>query len=190
MVQPNVSSWLSRLRFTLAYPPWLLLSSGFLLLIAGCLQLIVLPRLEARIEASELNLRQIERANRRAQFERTHSQASPENIRLSLLDQFPDDAHLHSELGRLLELADREGLQLSAGEYRLVNGKDKLVDKYVLNLPLQGSYREIRQYLARLRSAFPTLAIEDISLRRNNIGQSRIDAQLRLVMFIRSREPK
>jgi hypothetical protein len=94
-------------------------------------------------------------------------------------------SRLHAELGRLLELADQKGLQLSAGEYRLLAGKDKLFDRYVLNLPVQGSYRDLRAYLTTIRSEFPALAIEDVTLRRENIGASTIDAQLRLVTFFR-----
>ena len=76
-------------------------------------------------------------------------------------------------------------LQFSGGEYRLFAGKEKLVDRYVVSLPVRGDYREIRQFLVALRSEFPTLAIEDVSLRRDNIGASDIEAQLRLILFTR-----
>lgn len=190
MAPRTVTSWLGRLRFAVAHPPWLLLASGLLILAAGFVHLVVLPGLERQIEAAEQDLRHIERANRRAQFERRHAPGEPDNIRSGLLDQFPDDGRLLAELGRLLELANNLGLQLPTGDYQLASGKDKLFDRYVLNLPVQGSYRDLRQYITKLRVAFPTLAIEDISLRRNNIGQTQLDAQLRLVMFVRSREAK
>lgn len=190
MVQRHLNAWLARGRFALANPPWLLLTSGLLVLIAAGLQLIVLPARQAAIEAGEMQLRQIERASRRARIESQLAPASPERSRLALLEQFSDDTRLHGELGRLLELANDSGLTLSAGEYRLIAGKDKLFDRYLLNLPVQGNYRDLRRYLAALRADFPTLAIEDISLRRENIGASRIDAQLRLVIFVRNQENK
>jgi len=190
MVQRHLNAGLARARFALAHPPWLLLASGLLVLIAAGLQLIVLPARQAAIEAAERQLSQIERAGRRARIDTQFAPTSPERSRLALLEQFSDDARLHAELGRLLELADASGLALAAGEYRLIAGKDKLFDRYVLNLPVQGGYRDLRRYLSALRADFPALAIEDISLRRENIGASRIDAQLRLVMFVRNQEAK
>lgn len=190
MVQRHLNAVLARTRFALANPQWLLLASGLLVLIAAGVQLIMLPARQAAIEAAEQQLNQIERNSRRAQIERQLAPASPERSRLALLEQFSDDARLHGELGRLLELADDSGLALSAGEYRLIAGKDKLFDRYLLNLPVQGSYRDLRRYLAALRAGFPALAIEDISLRRENIGASQIDAQLRLVIFVLGQEGK
>lgn len=190
MVNRPVNAWLARARFALANPQWLPLAGGVLVLIAAGLHLIVLPGQETKIEAGERQLQQLERANRRAQIDRQLDQSSPEQKRLSLLERFSDEDQLHVELGRLLELADQKGLQLSAGEYRLLAGKDKLFDRYVLNLPVQGSYRDLRRYLTSLRSEFPALAIEDINLRRENIEASAIDAQLRLVIFARRQEAR
>lgn len=185
-----MNTWLSRSRFALANPQWLALAGGLLVLIAAGLHLVVLPGREAAIEAGERQMQQLERASRRARIDRQLTQATPEQARLSLLESFPDENRLHAELGRLLELASEKGLQLSAGEYRLLAGKDKLFNRYVLNLPVQGSYRDLRTYLTTIRTEFPALAIEDVTLRRENIGAGSVDAQLRLVIFARRPETK
>lgn len=72
----------------------------------------------------------------------------------------------------------------------MLAGKDKLFNRYVLNLPVQGSYRDLRTYLTTIRAEFPALAIEDVTLRRENIGAGSVDAQLRLVIFARRPETK
>ena len=41
----------------------------------------------------------------------------------------------------------------------------------------------IRRYVATVRQAFPDLAVEDISLRRENIGSTEVEAQLRFILF-------
>ena len=104
-------------------------------------------------------------------------------MRQRLLDRFPSEDQLNAELGRLLEMASKEGLQIPTGDYRLVPGKDGLFDRYVLNLPVKGSYMTIRRYVATVRQAFPDLAVEDISLRRENIGSTEVEAQLRFILF-------
>lgn len=177
-----VNTLLARARFALANPNWLLLAGGLLVLLAAIAHLLLLPGREAAIEAGERRLAQLERSTSRLQIERQSTSAPG---RPQLLDRFPEAGHLPGELGRLLDLAEQGGLQFNGGEYRLVAGKEKLVDRYVVSLPVRGDYREIRQFLVALRGEFPTLAIEDVSLRRDNIGASDIEAQLRLILFTR-----
>ncbi|KXB31754.1 hypothetical protein AT959_05220 [Dechloromonas denitrificans] len=173
---------LARARFALANPNWLLLAGSLLLLLAATGHLLLLPGRETAIEAGEGRLAALERSTRRLQIER---QTAPEQGQPHLLERFPDASRLPGEVGRLLNLAESGGLQFSAAEYRLVAGKEKLLDRYVVSLPLQGGYSEIRQFLLGLRDEFPNLAIEDVSLRRDTIGASEVEVQLRLVIFIR-----
>lgn len=176
---------LTRLRFALAYPDWLLLFSAALLLIVLAGQLLALPRADDAIEQAERQLARQERDHRRLQIERRLARTSPEEARQNLLERFPDEAQLHRELGRLIELAKETNLRLPSGDYRLIAGQDKLFDRYVLNLPVQGGYRDIRRYLGAARQEFPTLAIEDVTMSRENIGTTELNAQLRLVIFSR-----
>ncbi len=180
-----LNTLLARARFALVNPNWLLLAGSLLVLLAATTHLLLLPGREAAIAAGERRLAQLERNTRRLQIEH---QSAPEQGRPQLLQRFPDESRLPGELGRLLNLAESGGLQFSAGEYRLVAGKEKLLDRYVVSLPVLGDYREIRQFLLTLRDEFPNLAIEDVSLRRDSIGAGEIEAQLRLVIFIRRAE--
>lgn len=190
MVQPDLKAWLARPRFALANPDWLLVAGALLALGAVVLHLFVLPARAAAIEAAEARLAESERDNRRAQIDRRLAQATPELARLGQIEGFSDETRLHGDLGRLLELAAEGGLKLTTGDYRLLAGKEKLFDRYVLTLPVQGGYHELRRYLAALRAEFPAIAIEDVSLRRDNIGAGQVDAQLRLVIFSRRQETR
>lgn len=177
-----MNTLLARTRFALANPNWLLLIGGLLVLLAAAIHLLLLPGREAAIEAGERRLAQLERNTRRLQFER---QSILETGRPQLLARFPEASRLPRELSKLLDLAEQGGLQFAGGEYRLVVGKEKLLDRYVVSLPVRGDYREIRRFLVTSRDQFPALAIEDVSLRRDKIGSGEIDAQLRLVLFSR-----
>jgi hypothetical protein len=150
---------------------------------AVLVHLVLLPRHEAAIDDAEQRLASLERSARRAAIERQTEQVTPEDTRQRLLERFPTEDQLNTELGRLIELAGKEGLQVPSGDYRLVPGKDGLFDRYVLNLPVKGSYLTIRRYVAVVRKEFPDLAVDDISLRRENIGGAEVEAQLRFILF-------
>lgn len=174
---------LARLRFAVANLPVLPLIAFLLVVAAAVTHVFLLPGREAAIEESERRLVSLERSTRRAAMERQIERVTPEDTRQHLLGRFPTDAQLNAELGRLIELAGKEGLQVPSGDYRLVPGKDGLFDRYVLNLPVKGSYLTIRHYVAAVRKEFPDLAVEDISLRRESIGAGQVDAQLRFILF-------
>ena len=174
---------LARLRFAVTNMPALPMLAFLLVVAAALVHLFLLPGREAAIEESERRLASLERSARRALIERQSEQVTPENTRQRLLDRFPSEDQLNAELGRLIELAEKEGLQIPSGDYRLMPGKDGLFDRYVLNLPVKGSYLTIRRYVAAVRQEFPDLAVDDISLRRENIGSTEVEAQLRFILF-------
>jgi hypothetical protein len=174
---------LARLRFAAANLAVLPLIAFVLVVAAALTHVVVLPGREAAIDDAERRLAGLERNARRAALERQTERVTPEDTRQRLLERFPVEEQLNAELGRLLELATKEGLHIPTGDYRLLAGKDGLFDRYVLNLPVKGSYLTIRRYVATVRREFPDLAVEDISLRRENIGSTEVEAQLRFILF-------
>jgi Tfp pilus assembly protein PilO len=178
---------LARLRFAAANLQVLPLLAFLLVIAAALAQLFLLPGREAAIEEAERQLASLERNARRAMIERQGERqgvhVSPEETRQRLLDRFPSENQLNSELGRLIEMATEQGLQVPSGDYRLMPGKDGLFDRYVISLPVKGNYRAIRRYVMAVRSEFPDLAIDDITLRRENIGSTEVEVQLRFVLF-------
>lgn len=183
MADRFLSSLLARLRFGVANLQVLPSISLLLVMAATLAHLFLLPGREAAIEESERRLSSLERNTRRLVLERQSVRVSPEDTRKRLLDRFPSEEQLNAELGRLIEMAGKEGLSVPNGDYRLTPGKDGLFDRYVLNLPVKGSYQTIRRYVAAVRMAFPDLAIDDITLRRESIGSMEVEAQLRFVLF-------
>ena len=178
---------LDRLRFNVANLAVLPLIAFTLVIVAATAQLFLLPGHEAAIEETERRLVNLERKARRAQIERQNVEATPEDTRQRLLDRFPNEDQLNAELGRLIELATEQGVKLPNGDYRLMPGKDGLFDRYVLTLPVKGSYQSIRNYVTAVRREFPDLAVDDLTLRRENIGSAEVDAQLRFVLFGRKK---
>ena len=174
---------LARLRFAAANLQVVPLAAFLLVIAAALTQFVLLPGREVAIEETGRRLSSLERTTRRVLIERQSNHASPMDTRQRLLDRFPTENQLNGELGRLIEMATEQGLQVPNGDYRLMPGKDGLFDRYVLNLPVKGSYRKIRNYVTAVRGEFPDLAVDDITLRRDNIGNIDVEAQLRFVLF-------
>lgn len=87
-------------------------------------------------------------------------------------------------LGRLFDAADKAGLELDQGEYRLTETKDAHLRLYQLSLPVYGSYPEIRAFVAEALNTDPALALIGMQLRRETIETPEIDAMLNFTLFL------
>ena len=56
--------------------------------------------------------------------------------------------------------------------------------RYQLTLPVKGSYRQIRGFIAQVLTDVPASALEEIGFRRDTVGTDRIDARLRLTLYL------
>lgn len=87
-------------------------------------------------------------------------------------------------LRRLFEAADKAGLELPQGEYRLTEVKDAHLRRYQLSLPVAGSYPEIRKFVAQALNADPALALTSIQLRRERIESTDVDVLLNFTLYL------
>lgn len=67
-------------------------------------------------------------------------------------------------------------MQFDVRVYRLSDG---------IVLPVKGSYRQLRRFMARALSDTPALALETVSLNRQAVGDVAIEAQLRFRLYLK-----
>lgn len=93
------------------------------------------------------------------------------------------DAEQHVKL--LFGLAAKAGLNLNQGEYKFGYDKASRVTTYQVTLPVKGSYQAIWQFaLAALRE-LPFAALDDIGFRRENIGDTQVEARMRFTLYLK-----
>ena len=97
---------------------------------------------------------------------------------------FPLETALADELEKVYQLATRQNLELRQGEYRLTRPGEKLAE-YRITLPLKGSYRQIRGLIGTTLNELPYVALESVRFERQKVDDPAIDAQLRLVLYLR-----
>lgn len=175
----------ARLRFMAAYPQPLPTLALLLLVGAGFVHFHLMPQHEAAIESAEQRIAAAERALRDLAGKAPPPQATPEEARARLLERFPAETAINATLGALLDLARSNGLDPASGDYRLAAARGGLLMQYSVTLPLKGDYQSLRRYLIEVHERHPGVAVEDISLHRDSVGTTGLEAQLRLVIFAR-----
>jgi hypothetical protein len=130
---------------------------------------------------------------------RAESQRSPERLAdgslprgkptreeelLNFYGFFPPLSTLPDWLERIYAAADKNGVALETGEYRLVQEKGWRLARYQLTLPVKGSYGQVRGFIAQVLTDVPASALDEIGIKRDTVGTDRIDVRLRITLYL------
>jgi hypothetical protein len=145
----------------------------------------------ASVEIAGLQQRRAAMANAPGSLPEADGRANPA-AELPSMKTTPD------VLLKLDGIARKDRLQLTRNDYRYVDqavpasGKKAapafVQDQFVevrISMPASGRYDNIRAFIAHALENLPTLALEGLSLSRESIAQSDIQAQLRFTLFVR-----
>jgi len=102
--------------------------------------------------------------------------------------RFPTLDGLQGELETVYAHARASKLQLSQGEYRLEKGAG--LASYRVTLPVRGSYAQLRQFVGRVLKDMPTASLDAVRFERRKAGDTQVEAQVRLTIYLRPVEGK
>jgi hypothetical protein len=102
--------------------------------------------------------------------------------------RFPTFDGLQGELEAVYAHARASKLQLAQGEYRLEKGAG--LAAYRVTLPVRGSYAQLRQFVGRVLKDMPTASLDAVRFERRKPGDTQVDAQVRLTIYLRPVEGK
>jgi hypothetical protein len=173
---------------------WLLVA-----VLAGALQWVTLARADLEIERAAFQARSEAQAAARATAAAARAardedaaaaaqraQAAPEQDNLAAFyGTLGERRHAEQQVRTLFALAQQAGLTLRQGEYKSARDRNAGVTTYQVNLPVKGSYAAIWQFAMAALRAIPFAALDDISFRREAIGDTAVEARLRLTLYLR-----
>jgi len=99
----------------------------------------------------------------------------------------PPSNHIADLLEKIYGAADRQKLKLEQGEYRAVRDNVTRLTHYQVMLPVKGTYPQVRKFVAAALAEVPNLSLESIQFERQKIGDSTVDAKVKLVLYLGQR---
>jgi hypothetical protein len=87
-------------------------------------------------------------------------------------------------LRTLFGLAEKTGLVLRQGEYKRGVDRNARLHTYQVNLPVKGSYAQVWQFALLALRALPHASLDDVSFRRDSIGDTQVEARLRFTLYL------
>jgi len=92
--------------------------------------------------------------------------------------------YAEQQVRTLFGLADEAGLTLAQGEYRSAYDQNARLYTYQVVLPVKGSYQAVWDFALGALRAIPFASLDDVSFRRDTIGDVNVDARVRLTLYL------
>lgn len=136
--------------------------------------------------AQALDLQQVQRSER----ERLARQPDPQVDEASRLAGFeaglPQAAGALQALRHIHRSASEHDVVLATGEYRMVSEPGGRLQRYQITLPADGTYPDLRAWMADVLNELPTIALDELSLKRNAVDEPRMQARVRWSFYLRA----
>jgi Tfp pilus assembly protein PilO len=104
------------------------------------------------------------------------------------LDQFyrllPAKSTAPEWLRIIFASARTQSLGLEQGDYKVSLDRNGRLLAYEIKLPVRGSYVQVRRFVADVLERIPAIALDEIVIKRDGIGQNRVDASIRFTLFL------
>jgi len=111
---------------------------------------------------------------------------SPVDHAGEFLNRFPTRAELPAVLAAFGVSANKAGVTLEQGTYSFQVQKGASLARYVIDLPVKGSYPAIRQFVSDALVAVPAASLDTLRLERREVAEGGVEAALRFTVFVRS----
>ena len=109
--------------------------------------------------------------------------SSNENL-LQFYDALGEKRYAEQQVKTLFGLASKAKLSLSQGEYKSAYERNARLHTYQVTLPVKGNYADVWQFGMMSLLAMPFASLDEISFKRDSIGETQVEARLRLTLYL------
>ena len=178
--------YLEVLRYQLGMPGLL----GLLGLIGSLMLLLssVMPAQQA-LQQKKNELAWLSKQPQIPQQEMQATKLNDEQALQQFYQQFPPVSEVSKVLAQIHQLAQEKGISLVVGEYKLVaDANNPRLMRYGIIFPVQGSYKNLRAFIAGASEKFPTLGLAEVDIKRESVKDTAVQIKLTYALLLR-REP-
>jgi len=167
---------------------WFGFAGVLMIVLWGIAEFAWLPRMNEQIERSELESRSLRQQIVRINAEGVRN-LDPQVRLEALLVEFPTRRQLPQELARLEKTLTEIGVRVDKTDFQpdTVNSFKGDFSATAVSMTLKLPYPKLRAALDAVREKMPTVAIEDVQVKRDAIGSTEAEVRLRFKLYMRQR---
>lgn len=164
---------------------WLTLVLFILLLVVGAAWWLGVPYVQKQIYRMEEM--QADLQAKRLQLKVVKQTPVPDD-NLQRLNAFyemlGEKKHVEQQVKTVLYLANEAGIILKSGEYQLEENSVGKFHVYKMQLPLKGSYSQIRKFAEQVLLTIPFASLDEISFKREVISGTSIESKVMFSIYV------
>ena len=184
---PNVGSLVLRLGIALRRAGPVALGAAVVLAASAVALMWIVPEHEARAAQHRAVLAQATAAPAPLAVQVAQPQAPSIDAFYSALGERRD---AEQQVRTLFGLAEKAGLSLRQGEYRGAYDRNARVYAYQVTLPVRGPYKSVWGFAMSSLASIPFASLDEISFKRESVGDVNVDARLRLTLYLDGTVPQ
>lgn len=143
------------------------------------------PAQEQKIKLQQEAEFAVEKARRAAKGGQRPAALTPSQELARFNAFFPPLSDAHKWIGEIYAAARGEKLTLERGDYKVLREANGSLARYQITLPLKGTYPQIRRFIVEVLEEIPPAALDDVSIRREKIGDSQIEARVKISLYMK-----
>lgn len=174
----HLAYWLRHLGWPAA------LALALLALAGGYYSAVTLPRLQ-HIESLQSQQAVQRQDIARARQALAKAELTPEQRLERFYLSFPGSTSATEWLEKIYQVADKQTLNPSKGDFKITPDQGSQLLRYEIMLPVSGTYPQLRAFLLGVLEEVPSAVLQDVRLKRENIGQDKVDANVRFIVYLR-----
>ena len=101
---------------------------------------------------------------------------------------WPEAGHVDAHIVAVLQLAQKRGLAVEQGDYQYRSEPELNALKVTMNLPLRGTYTNLRGWVDAVLRDHPNLALEELAIKREVASSADAEVKVRWVGWYRADE--
>lgn len=155
-----------------------------LLTACAAFYVFTISRAEGQLVSVRHQVLAVQEQAKRGTRESTSLQGTSEEQLARFYNLFPPNDDLPQRMETIFALAQKQGLGLEQGEYKVMRDTDGGLVRFQMTFPVKGEYPRIRKYLTSLMADIPTLALQKVQFKRERVGDATVDADIKLVLYL------
>lgn len=156
---------------------------GLVILASALFGSAVLPA-QSRLEAGRIEETRLREQQQRIDAGLEKRAMTPVERLDAFYALFPLQTDAAAAIEKIYAAAESKGVTLPRGEYGLTVDPKTNLARYRIVLPVQAGYQQVRGFLAQALRDVPTLALDDLELQREKIGDPQVQAKIYMTLYL------
>jgi hypothetical protein len=165
----------------------LVYATAALCLLAAVMGLLLVPAWQEQLQALQTEVQRAQAGSQRLLSEPATPVVSSDQRNLQdFLAVLGDARHAEQQLQSLFVMARGLEIGLPQGQYKMSCDDSGLLCNYRAQLPVKGSYSQVRAFIEECLQVLPSLSLDEVGFKRETVTDEELEVRLVMTLVVRA----